>query len=255
MPNPTTIMILRPMKHGDATSHTYLWGQKSVVMARDLGYNVIDIQKDDVTYDNVSNAIQKYQPRLIATFSHGCVNSIQGQNECVIARKYKVEEIVEMALSGDTEKVNIAKALLNPLHYLSNPNLCQLQNDPCDLYCLHDSNVELLKDKIVFATACFSSYGLGKCAIAHGGSAYDGADDLFLFPVDSRHSQDIFGNLQLIGLREVLLGHSIGDADALMSEEEDKLITKFKPIKYMALSMLWNKLHRKTLGNLDATIY
>lgn len=250
-----TILILRPMKRGDPTAHTYRWGQKAVAMAKDLGYNVIDIQKDDVTYDNVSNAIQKYQPRLIATFSHGCVNSIQGQNECVIARKYKVEEIVEMALSGDKEKVNIAKAVLNPLYYLSKPNSCQLQNDPCDLYCLHDSNVGLLKDKIVFATACFSSAGLGKCAIAHGGRAYVGARDLFLFPVDSRHSQDIFGELQLIGLRELLIGGSIADTEAIMSEEEDKLIRKFKPIKYMSLSLLWNKINRSVLGDMYATIY
>lgn len=250
-----TIIILRPMKVNDATVHTYRWGQKAIELARSLGYNVIDIQKDDVTYDNVSKAIQKYQPRLIATFSHGCVNSIQGQKECVIARKYKVEEIVEMALSGDIEKVNISKALLDPLYYLSNPNLCQLQNDPCDLYCLHDSNIGLLKDKIVFATACFSSSGLGKCAVAQGGSAYVGADDLFLFPVDRIGSQEMFGQLQLIGLKELLLGGSVADVEHLMSSEEDKLIRKFKPVKYMALSLLWNKIHRKVLGNLDATVY
>lgn len=253
-----TIMILRPMKNGDPTYWTYQWGQKAVNIARSLGYKVIDIQKESCSYENVSDAIKKYQPKLIASFSHGCVNSLQGQKTCMIAKKYEINEIVDMALSGDQDKIKIASRVLEPLGYINNIDTiksCQLNGDPCDLYCLYPTNVDLLKEKIVFTTACFSAAGLGRCAIANGAYSYTGSQDLFLFPIDSMGSQDMYGNIQLIGFKELLLGHTVAEAEAKMNEEEDKLIRKFKRIKYIALTLLWNKKNRKVLGNENATIY
>lgn len=259
---PATVMILRPMRNGDPTYWTYQWGQRAVNIAKSLGYKVIDIQKENCSYENVSDAIKKYQPKLIASFSHGCVNSLQGQKTCMIAKKYEVSELVDMALmgyaDGDENKIKIASRILEPLGYISNTNTkecCRLSGDPCDLYCLYPTNVDLLKEKIVFTTACFSAAGLGRCAIAYGAYSYVGSEDLFLFPIDSRNSQDMYGNIQLIGFKELLLGHTVGQAEMAMIAEEDKLIRKFKRIKYIALTLLWNKLNRRVLGDKNSTIY
>ncbi len=258
-----TIMILRPMRPLDPTYWTFQWGQQAVNMARSLGYDVIDIQKDSCTYEYVSNAITKYQPKLIGVFSHGCVNSLQGQKTCMIAKKYGIEEIVDMALTGyangDQNKIKVASRILEPLGYINNQNTkecCQLSGDPCELYCLYPTNVDLLKGKIVFTTACFSAAGLGRSAVDdYGAYSYVGSDDLFLFPIDSMGSQAMYGNLQLIGFKELLLGHTVGQAEMAMNEEEDKLISKFKRIKYIALTLLWNKMNRRVLGDKNATIY
>lgn len=255
---PPTILFTMPMKMGDPTQHTYMWARQAVQMSRSLGYKDIILEKERTTYNNVSNIIRdkKNNIRAVVHFGHGCINSIQGQKECMITKKYTVEETVEMALSGDIEKVHIARALLDPLYYLSDDidkSSCQL-NDPCDLYCLHDSNVKLLNGKLVYTVACFSAGGLGKDAIDAGADTYIGSDDLFLFPVDSLQTQDIYGKLQLVSFKELLLGHTVAEAEAKMSEEEDKLIRRFKSIKYIALTLLFNKLHRKVLGDPNTMI-
>lgn len=255
MHDPATILFTLPEKKGDPTYHTAVWGRKAVAMAKSLGYNVVVLQKEQTTYQNVTNTLEKYNPRMVVHYGHGCKTNIQGQNGCIITRNYNIDELLSMAQSPFIEDRQKLLGMLNHLGELSCPGICSLENDPCASRCREDTNVSLLKNKIVYTTACYSADQLGKCAIQYGADSYTGADDLFLFPVDRIGSQDIFGDLQLLGLREILLGHSVGDAEAAMSEAEDKLITKFKPIKYMALSLLWNKLRRRTLGNWDITIY
>lgn len=256
-----TIMILRPMRPKDPTFYTYQWGQQAVNLAKSFGYNVVDIQRENCTYENVSESIQKYQPKLIAVFSHGCVNSLQGQKTCMIAKKYEIEEIVGMKLDGyankDENKIMVASRILEPLGYINNSNTrcaCKL-DDPCDLFCRYPTNADLLMNKIVYTTACFSAAGLGRSAIEYGANSYVGFDDLFLFPIDRMNSQNIYGNIQLIGLKELLVGHTPADAEAAMITAEDDLIRKYKKVKYIALTLLWNKTNRRVLGNGNATIY
>jgi len=52
------ILIMMPMKHGDPTQHTFKWAQKAVKLATDFGYTVKTIEKNDVTYDNVTKTIK-----------------------------------------------------------------------------------------------------------------------------------------------------------------------------------------------------
>lgn len=255
MIEPATILFTLPKKRGDPTTYTHAWGQKAVAMARSLGYKIVILEGNNVTYDNVNKTLVKYNPRVYIHYGHGCRTNLQGQNGCIITRSYNIDELLDMAQSPYIEERQQLIGMLNHLGELSCPGICSLENDPCEDRCRKDTNLNLLTDKIAITTACFSADQMGKCAIAYGADSYMGFDELYLFPVDRLGSQDIFGDLQLLGLKEILLGNSVGDAEAVMSEAEDKLIREFKPIKYMALSLLWNKIHRKALGNLNATIY
>lgn len=255
MANIATIMILCPMKRSDPTEHTWQWAQKAINIAKDLGYNVKVLEKDDVTYKNVSDAIKKYNPRMLTTFSHGCPLSIQGQYECVVVRKYGIEQLICMAESPHIEKRHKLLKLLNPLGELSCPGVCHLEGDPCSPLCVHDTNVDLLRGSITFAVACHSASQLGKCAINYGVQTYIGYDDLLMFPVDTLGSQNMFGEVQLTMFKELLIGKTVQEAEKITSDLEDSYIRQFKKVKYVSLPMLWNKIHRRSLGNKDATIY
>jgi hypothetical protein len=250
-----TVLITRPIKKGDPTEYTYQWAAKAVQIARDLGYNVIDIQGKDVTYNNVSRTITKYKPRFYAHFGHGCPSSLQGQHECTIVRKYSVDELICMAESPYLEERQRIIKLLNPLGELSCPGICSLDNDPCSPLCTYDTNINLLKDSIIYAVACHSASQLGRCAIMHGVETYVGYSDLLMFPVDTLKSQDMFGDIQITILKELLLGKSVQEAEQVMSELEDSYIRRFKKTKYIALPLLWNKIHRKVLGNINNMVY
>lgn len=255
---PATILFTAPMVKNDPTTYTHGWAQRAVAMAKSLGYRVVVLEKDNANYKNVSDTLVKYNPKVVVHYGHGCRTNLQGQEGCIITRNYSGSELLKMAEGSIEERMELLKILKFekfPLGQLSCPGICNIDNDPCADKCIQNTNVGLLKDKIVFTTACFSADQLGKCAIKAGASCYIGSDELFLFPVDRMGSQNMFGELQLIGLREILSGGSVADAEAVMSEEEDKLIREYKPIKYMSLSLLWNKVHRKVLGNKNATIY
>lgn len=250
-----TVLITIPLKKGDPTEYTALWAEKAVQIAKDLGYNTVAIRGNNVTYENVTNAIKKYRPSLTAHFGHGCPSSLQGQLECIIARKYNIDELICMAESSHMEERQRLLNMLNPIGKLSCPGICFLNNDPCSPYCTYDTNINLLKGSMVLAVACHSASQLGKCAINYGVKTYIGEDDLLMFPVDTMNSQDIFGEVHLVMFKELLLGKSVQEAARSMSELEDSYIRKFKKIKYIALPMLWNKIHRKLLGNTNAMIY
>jgi len=250
-----TILILCPMKRADPTQYTYQWAQKAIKIATDLGYNVKVLEKDNVTYDKVSEAIKKYKPRMLASFSHGCPLSLQGQNECVINKNMSLDGLFNMATCPNPDTRSDLLKILNPLGTLSCPGICKLENDPCAPLCNFDTNVNLLKDTIIFAVACYSASKLGEYAVKHGASCYVGYDDLLMFPTDRLNSQDMFGEVQLSFFENLLLGKTVKEAEEEMVKLEDYYIRKFKKVKYVALPFLWNKLKRKVLGNPDAMIY
>lgn len=255
MLEPATIVITMPRKKGDPTQYTYQWATKAVQMAKDLGYKVIAIKENDTTYDNVSKILKENKVRLYTHFGHGCPLSLQGQQECIISRKYTTDQLICMAESPYIEERQKVLRLLSPLGELSCPGICTLDIDPCSPTCLFDTNVNLLKDTISLAIACHSASQLGRCAVNYGADTYIGYADLLMFPVDSLNSQDMFGEVQLTMFKELLLGKNPQEAERVMSELEDSYIRRFKKIKYVALPMLWNKLHRKILGNINSLIY
>lgn len=253
--NPATIVITMPRKKSDPTEYTYIWATKAVQMAKSLGYNVIAIKEDDANYKNVSKILKENKVRLYIHFGHGCQLSLQGQNECIISRKYTADQLICMAESPYIEEKEKVLKLLNPLGELSCPGICRLDVDPCSPLCTYDTNVNLLKGTISVAIACHSAAMLGRCAIAYGTTAYVGYKELLMFPVDSKGSQNMFGNMQLVMVKELLLGNSVAGANEAMKKAEDDFIRKYKKVKYMALPMLWDQMHREVLGNPNTRIY
>lgn len=255
MNKPAVILVTMPKKKSDPTEYTYQWAERAVQIAKDLGYDVVTIKGADNTYNNATEALKKYKPRLYVHFGHGCGSSLQGQHECEIVRKYSVDELICMAESPYIEDRQRLIKLLNPMGELSCPGICTLDNDPCSPLCTYDTNVNLLKGSLVLAVACHSASQLGRCAISYGVKVYIGEDDLLMFPVDTLKSQDMFGDVQVTFIKELLIGKSVEEAEKRMSEEEDILIRKYKKIKYISLPLLWNKIHRKVLGDKNAMIY
>ena len=253
--DPATILITAPMKRGDPTEYTAAWAEKAIKIAQDLGYHVVTIKGSENTYHNASEAIKKYRPKVFTHFGHGCPSSLQGQSECMIVRKYDIDELICMAENPNIEERQKLLKMLNPLGELSCPGICSLDNDPCSPYCLYETNANLLKGSIVLAVACHSAAGLGMCSIKYGVQSYVGSDDLLMFPVDSMNSQDMFGEVQLTMFKELLMGKTIQEAEQSMSKLEDVYIRKFKKIKYISLPILWNKIHRKVLGDKYAGVY
>jgi len=244
-----TIMLLRPMKKGDPTEYVYLWGSATAKLIKNLGYNLIDIQKDDVSYENVSSALREYRPRVLISFSHGCPTSLVGQSECVITRKFSLDELLSMD--------NFLE-IVQPLNYATGcKHACKLEvlSDICGPMCQYNTNVGLLRDTIVVAVACYSASQLGRCAIKAGAVGYVGYDDLMLFPVDTMKSENIFRDVHLVFIKELLEGKSVAEAEIEMNLYENNMITLYKKTKYVSLPLLWNKIHRKVLGNKDARIF
>lgn len=250
------ILIVMPMKSGDPTQYTYQWAQKALQMTKDFGYNVRTIEKNDATYANVTKTIQTFKPRLFTSFSHGCPNSLQGQNECMVTRKFSIDELLNMQSCGIQEKMDIFRKMFNPLGDCSTFNgMCSLDDNICNPLCMNDTNINELKGTIMFATACFSAKQLGVCAVKYGVDSYIGFQDLLMFPVDTKNSQDMFGEIQLEFYRSLLSGKTVSQAEQDMATLEDSLIRKYKAIKYISLPMVWNKVNRRVLGNKEASIY
>jgi hypothetical protein len=255
MTEKAAVLITAPKKKDDPTYYTSQWADKAIKIANELGYKVISIKEKDTTYENVSKTLKENKINLYSHWGHGCTSSLQGNMECIVTRKYTADQLMCMAESPYIEERQKVLKLLNPLGQLSCPGICALDIDPCSASCTHETNVGLLKDTITIAVACHSCTGLGKCAIAYGARAYSGSDDLLMFPVDSKGSQDIFGDVQLTMFKELLLGHTVQEAEKVMSELEDSYIRQFIDTKYIALPLLWNKLHRKVLGDPRSMIY
>lgn len=253
--NPAKILIVAPMKYGDPTQHTYKWAKKAELLATNFGYEVKTIEKDKVTYNNVTETIRQFKPRLFAQFSHGCPNSLIGQNECVITRKFTIDELLNMQSSNNPEKIDTFKKIINPMGDISCPGICTLDDNVCNPICTNETNINTLNNTIIYATACFSAKQLGICSIKHGVESYIGFQDLLMFPVDKLNSQDIFGEVQLKFYESLLLGKTITEAEQDMIQLEDSYIRKYKHIKYISLPLLWNRVNRKIIGNKDNSIY
>lgn len=259
-----TVLLTLPMKEGDPTQITYQWGRRLSTVAKNLGYKIIVIEKDATTYDNVTKALRKNSPSvtgrplIYSHMGHGCAGSLIGNKECIINREFSFDELNGIR-SADPEKF---RKLVNPLKGLSCFELdkthslnCRLDEDPCAPMCTNSTNVHLLKDAIVFTTACWSAASLGICAEKSGAKDYLGYDEIYMFTYDSKGSQHIFEDIQLAFSKSLLMGNSVKEAERDMIELEDAYIRKYKKVKFVALPLMWNKIHRKIYGNKDVTIY
>lgn len=250
MTKSATVLMTIPKKKNDATSYTASWAEEIYGIAKSLGYNVVVLRGNDTTYDKVTNAIETYKPRVFIHTGHGCGSALNGNNDCIVTRKYSIGELMKM----DSAKLD---KMFNPVK-LGNScgkDTCSLQGDICMPLCFNSTNINLLKNSIVIANACHSSSILGRCAIAYGVQSYVGYSDLLLFPTDTMKSENIFKEIHVELARSILMGQSVGEANNIARSMEDAYIRVYKGYKWVALPMIWNTMHREVLGNREATIY
>ena len=264
MIKPATVVFTMPMKVGDPTQVTYLWAKRNAQLIRDLGYRVVAIEKEDTTYNKVTKALKENNPSVTGRslvyihYGHGCAGSLIGNKECIINREFSFDELNGIR-TADPDKF---RKLVNPLKGLScfeldktNGLTCRMDNDPCAPMCTNPTNVHLLRDAIVFTTACWSAASLGMCALKGGSKSYIGYSEIYMFTYDSKGSQNIFEDIQLEFTKSLLMGNTIGEAEKDMMKLEDDYIRKYKKVKFIALPLLWNKLNRKIYGDKNVTIY
>lgn len=264
MIKPATVVFTMPMKEGDPTQITYLWAKRNAQLIRGLGYRVVTIEKEDTTYDKVTKALRENSPSVTGRplvyihYGHGCAGSLIGNKECIINREFSFDELNGIR-TEDPEKF---RKLVNPLKGLScfeldktNGQTCRMDNDPCAPMCTNPTNVHLLRDAIVFTTACWSAASLGMCALKGGSKSYIGYSEIYMFTYDSKGSQNIFEDIQLKFAKSLLMGKSVGEAEKDMTKLEDDYIRKYKKVKFIALPLVWNKMHRKIYGDKNVTIY
>lgn len=243
------IVMTMPVKDGDATEYTYRWAIEMEKVGRNLGYNVISIKSNNVTYDNVNKALEKYRPKVYIHTGHGCPTALNGQKECIVTRKYEIEELMRMD-SSELDKI------MSPVKISGCTNgICGLHDDICLPLCFKETNLHLLKDTIVVANACHSSSHLGRDVISYGAKSYMGYSDLLLFPVDTMKSQDMFGEIHTEFVKNILMGNSVGESYYKMMKMEDTYIRMYKSVKWVGLPLLFNHKHRELLGDHNATIY
>lgn len=118
-----------------------------------------------------------------------------------------------------------------------------------------DNNQDNILDKmIVIAISSYTTLQLGKCTVSNGTESYFGYDDIVIFPSDEINSQYILRDIHLVYLKSLLEGNTIKTSEKIMNDYEDSLIKLHKETKYISLPLLWNKKHRKILGNKDVKI-
>lgn len=115
-----------------------------------------------------------------------------------------------------------------------------------------DENI--LNKMIVISISPYTTVQLGESAIITGTDSYFGYDDIIIFPSDGMNSQDLFRDVHITYLRSLLEGKTVKEAEKDMNDFEDSLIKSYKKLKYISLPLLWNKEHRKILGNKDVRL-
>lgn len=223
------------MPNDDATGHTYNWANGIIKECSMLGYDTKDLKRDEVTYENVSYSLMSYDPNLYIHFGHGCVANLIGQKSCIVTNGTQNYSVVE--------------------NYLTNYGYRLDDDIMCDIMCGLESNVQLLKNKLVVAYACHSAKRLGVCAMKNGAKAYAGFNDYLIFIVDNKGSEEIFKEPILTFSYSLLNGDTLGEATYKTYEKFDENIRKYKSLKILARLLLWDRKAFTVYGNKDITIF
>lgn len=230
------VLITRPkMPNDDATARTYHWANGIIKECNILGYDIQDLKKDEVTYENVSYSLSLYNPHLYIHFGHGCVANLVGQKRCIVT--------------------NGTQNYIATESYLANYGYRLDDDIVCDIMCGMPSNVQLLKDKMVVAYACHSAKRLGLCAIKSGAKAYAGFNDYLIFIVDNKGSENIFKDPILTFSYSLLNGDTLGEATYKTLDKFDYNIKKYKSYKILAKLLLWNRKAFTVYGNPNITVF
>lgn len=158
----------------------------------------------------------------------------------------------------DVNKVNISNLIRqhNPRMLISLSNgtrICIEGQNECIITNEHKQD-NILKNMMVIAIASYTADQLGKYLISKGTESYFGYDDLFMFFGYDIKEEDPFRDIHLAYIMELLKGKTVKQSHRNLNCLENSLIKKYKDTKFISLPLLWNKKHRKILGNEDARL-
>jgi hypothetical protein len=200
----------------DPTYITFEWGEAIKQYALSHGVDVLDIVDPWIDHDRITPLLMQNRPDLFVYTGHGCQNFLATQNGC---------------------------SLTNGFH-----------EDVCTVQCMKPPNLKLLRDAIVVTFSCHSASQLGKCAVKYGARAYVGFNDYMMFTSDSRGSQNLFRDALLPMVLELLNGRTVGEAVDITKEALLAATKQWKPVKYLAIPMMWNHEYMEVLGDINARL-
>ena len=210
--------IVRPrMKDKrDPTHITYQWGGDIIRYALDHGVDVLDITDPWAEYQNITPLLTQHRHDLLVYTGHGCNNYLATRDGCSFT-------------NGVPENV-------------------------CAQQCNKSPNLNLLKNVIVVTFSCHSASQLGKCAIKYGARAYVGFTDYMMFTTDSVGSENVFRDALLPMATELIdgrtAGEAVGDTKAILYAATKQ----WKPVKFMAIPLMWNHEYMEVLGDMSARL-
>ncbi len=212
--------IARPLMSDpkDPTHITYEWGQRIIDYALAHGVDVLDIKGNWIDYQNINVLLSnpENRPDLFVYTGHGCKNYLATQNGCSLTNGWK--------------------------------------EDVCSNQCGQPPNLSLLRNAVVVTFSCHSASQLGRCAIKYGARAYVGFSDYMMFTSDSKGSQDLFRDALLPMATELITGKTVGEAVAATKAALYSAAKQWKPIKYLAIPMMWNHEYMEVLGDMNARL-
>lgn len=210
--------IARPLMKdpADPTHITYEWGEAIKQYALEHGVDVLDIVDPWIDYERIIPLLMQNRPDLFVYTGHGCKTFLATQRGCSITNGFP--------------------------------------EDVCSTQCRQPPNLKLLRDAIVVTFSCHSASQLGKCAIKYGARAYIGFTDYMMFTSDSMGSQNLFRDALLPMVLELLNGKTVEEAVDITKEVLLAVTKQWKPVKYVAIPMMWNHEYMQVLGDLNARL-
>lgn len=179
-----------------------------------------------------------------------------GQMSSELIRRYEYS-LIDVK-KEDVNKINIFNLIKqhNPRMLISLSNgtrTCIESQNEC-IITSENRQDNILKNMMVIAIASYTADRLGKCLVSRGTESYFGYDDLFMFVGCDIKEEDPFRDIHLTYIMELLKGKTVKRAHMNLNCLENSLIKKYKDTKFISLPLLWNKEHRKILGNEDAIL-
>jgi len=216
--NEITIAISRSnLGAGDATFHLNSWAEELITYAKNLGYNVIDINGPDMVYERFTEILENTHPAVLFNFSHGCRNYLMGN---------LVNGVIGCTLTRGSEDTQHS----------------------CG-FCGMPNNLKTLSGTAIITYSCHAAYQLGRCSIKYGIPSFVGFSDSLVIVSDRYGTQNIFKEGLMPLARNILIGMPIGVAVEITKLELLEMVKKYKPIELLSVPLWYDRKYLTQLGD------
>ena len=106
-----SLLITRPF-YENPTNYLYHWSEPLIKLAKDKGFEVIDLTREKVVRKEVEGRLKKVNPELVVLNGHGSVDEVFGQDGKTLFVK------------GENEALLANKIFLDALEFFYHHNFC-----------------------------------------------------------------------------------------------------------------------------------